>query len=127
MGDAAPPKSELYDFSDPKGLRNLFGPIRLYQLYAFDFKTFVGQGIPNDQYEIWLYDTTMLTITRITTATGSGRDSGFTSLGEYGTKIAFVSDADLLGQGIPDDKLEIWLYSLAKGQVYLPIVLKQSP
>jgi hypothetical protein len=41
-----------------------------------------------------------------------------------GTKIAFASDADLLGQGIPNGQFEIWLYGSSKQQLYLPLVLK---
>jgi Tol biopolymer transport system component len=76
---------------------------------------FLGQGLPNDQFEIWLYNTATLTVTRITTASAANRNSGYSnlpglSLSGDGSKIAFVSDSDFLGQGIPDGQYEIWLY-----------------
>jgi len=71
----------------------------------------LGQGVPDDQYEIWLYDTTTMTYTRITTATDASRDSMAPSLSADGTLVAFESDADLLGQGnIGDEQFEVWLY-----------------
>ena len=71
---------------------------------------FLGQGIPDDQDEIWLYDTRTMTFTRITVASDSDRDSSFPYLSADGTIIAFRSDSDFLGQGIPDDQKEVWLY-----------------
>jgi Tol biopolymer transport system component len=71
---------------------------------------FLGQGIVDDQYEVWLYDTTTMTLTRVTTASGSNRDSSIPSLSTDGIKVAFYSDSDFLGQGIVDDQYEIWLY-----------------
>jgi Tol biopolymer transport system component len=71
---------------------------------------FLGQGIPLWQYEIWLYDTTAMTLTRVTTASDSGRDSDGPSLSADGTIVAFRSDSDFLGQGIPYGQYEIWLY-----------------
>jgi Tol biopolymer transport system component len=73
----------------------------------------LGQGIPNDQYEIWLYHTTSMTVSRVTTASTNLRDSHFPSLSGNGAKIAFISDSDFLGQGIPQGQLEIWLSDLA--------------
>ncbi len=71
---------------------------------------FLGQGIPDDQWEVWLYDTATMTVTRVTTAAGSGnRDSWHPSLSGDGTKVAFWSDSDFLGQVITDDQSEIWL------------------
>ena len=61
---------------------------------------FLGQGIPQYQNEIWLYDTATMTVTRVTTAGGSGeRDNRHPSINSDGSKIAFYGDADLLGQG----------------------------
>jgi Tol biopolymer transport system component len=86
---------------------------------------FLGQGIPNDQAEIWLYDTMTMTVTRIT-ASGEGRDSYFPSLSADGKIVAFASDADFLGQGIPDNQFEIWLYRQYDYSGYLPVILKWS-
>jgi Tol biopolymer transport system component len=71
---------------------------------------FLNQGIPNNQFEIWLYDTTTMTLTRVTSASHPGRISFFPDVSADGTKVAFVSDSDFLDQGIADDQFEIWLY-----------------
>lgn len=71
----------------------------------------LNQGIADEQYEIWLYDTQTMTYTRVTTASHPERDSYAPSLSADGTKVVFYSDADLLGQGnVPDDQFEVWLY-----------------
>jgi Tol biopolymer transport system component len=69
---------------------------------------FFGQG--SNDYEVWLYDTILMTYTRITTASDIGRNSWFPSVNDDGTKITFASDSDILGQGIVDGQYEIWLY-----------------
>ena len=74
---------------------------------------FLGQGLPDDQFEIWLYNTATMTFTQITTASDSSRDSRDPSLSANGTKVAFESDNDFLGQGIPFGQVEIWLYDTA--------------
>lgn len=77
---------------------------------------FLNQGIPDEQYEVWLYDTATMTVTRVTTASDGNRDSGFAGsldINMDGSKLAFVSDSDFLGQGIPDAQREIWLYDTA--------------
>ena len=73
---------------------------------------FLNQGINDAQVEIWLYDTTTMTFTRITTASDDERDSSEPSLSADGTKVVFQSDSDFLGQGIPNDQIEIWLYDV---------------
>lgn len=78
---------------------------------AFDSNAdFFSQGILPTQYEIWLYDTAAMTLTRITTASPGNRDSYFPRLNSQGSKLAFTSDSDFLGQGIPPDQFEVWLY-----------------
>lgn len=74
---------------------------------------FLGQGIPDEQVEIWLYDVESKALTRITTASDGNRDSYMSSINADGTKIAITSDSDFLGQGIPDGQEEIWLYNTA--------------
>jgi len=69
-----------------------------------------GQGILSGQFEIWLFNTATMTLTRITTASEISRESHKPSINADGTKIVFESDSDFLGQGIPDDQFEIWLY-----------------
>ena len=61
--------------------------------------------------EIWLYDTSTMTLTRVTTSTG--RASTSPSINGDGTKIAFRSNVDFLGQSIPQWQQEIWLYDTA--------------
>jgi len=86
---------------------------------------FLGQGIPSSQSEIWSYDTRTMTLTRVTWASDSNRDSYGPSLSADGTIVAFHSDSDLLGQGIPDQQDEIWLKRILY-PIYLPLVLRQS-
>ena len=99
------------------GIRNSRGPSINSdgsKIAFYSDADFLGQGIPDDRFEVWLYDTATLTVTRVTSAAGSGdRDSRFPSINSNGAKIAFESDADFLGQGIPDDRFEVWLYDTA--------------
>lgn len=60
--------------------------------------------------EIWLYDVREEAFTRLTTTSVLGRDSEAAGINADGTKIVFHSDADLLGEGIPDGVDEVWLY-----------------
>jgi uncharacterized repeat protein (TIGR01451 family) len=76
---------------------------------------FLGQSIPDDQAEIWLYDTATMTVTRITTASPPGRDSYNPSISGDGTRVAFESDSDFLGQSLPQYDQEIWLYDATAG------------
>ena len=84
---------------------------------------FLGQGIPDSQFEIWLYDTTALTLTRLTTASASDRGSFNPNVSPNGARVAFYSDADFLGQGIPDSQFEIWRFDDFL-TVYLPLIVK---
>lgn len=70
----------------------------------------LGEGRPDNVYEIWLYDTVAMTYTRVTSATDLNRDNFHPGLNADGTLIAFQSDADILGEGHPDNVDEIWLY-----------------
>lgn len=71
---------------------------------------FFNEGIPAEQYELWLYDIASATLERITTASGPDRRSWPGALNANGTKIAFVSDSDFYGQGIAQDQHEIWFF-----------------
>ncbi len=73
----------------------------------------LNEGIAQYQWEIWLYDTTTLTFTRVTSATDANRDSYYPSLSGDGTVVAFRSTSDFLNEGRPDDLFEIWLYDTA--------------
>ena len=71
----------------------------------------LSQGLLDNWYEIFLYDTTTMTFTRITTASVSGRWSFMASINADGTKIAFQSDNNHLGGPLgPNDLYDIWLY-----------------
>jgi len=90
---------------------------------------FLGQGL--FQRAIWLYDTDTMTFTRVTTSSdGPNRESWLPSLNADGTKVAFVSDSDFLGQGIAQSQYEIWLFEDQSiivdppKTIYLPIILK---
>ena len=72
----------------------------------------LGQGIPDNQNELWLYDTATMTYTRVTTASNHDRGSSLPHLNAEGTLVAFSSDSDFLGQGIEDEQSEIWLYDV---------------
>jgi Tol biopolymer transport system component len=70
-------------------------------------------GRPDDVYEIWLYDTTTMTFTRITWASYDNRDTLYPSISGDGTVVAFDGDSDLLNEGIADQQWELWLYDTA--------------
>jgi Tol biopolymer transport system component len=68
---------------------------------------FHNEGLPAN-YFIWLYDAKTQALTRLTPRNG-GRDAFEPSISADGSKIAFWSDSDYLGQGLPDGQFEIWL------------------
>ena len=60
---------------------------------------------------IWIYDTSTMTYTRVTSGTDADRDSTVPSISGDGTRVAFISDADLLNEGeIGDNQYEVWLF-----------------
>ncbi len=73
----------------------------------------LNEGIADQQWEIWLYDTATLTYTRVTSASHANRDSYSPSLSGDGTVVAFYGDSDFLNEGRPDNQWEIWLYDTA--------------
>jgi Tol biopolymer transport system component len=85
---------------------------------------FLDEGRPDNVTEIWLYDTVGMTYTRVTSATGVGRNSSEPSLNASGTVIAFDSDCDFLDEGILDNQFEVWLHWW-EYRVYLPLVVRQ--
>ena len=87
----------------------------------------LNEGRPAYVWEIWLYDTTTLTFTRVTTASHSNRDSSAPSLSGDGTAVAFHGDSDLLNEGISQYVWEIWLWEEDYEYIYLPLVLRQYP
>ena len=75
-------------------------------------------------HEIWLYNTTTRTLDRVTIASPANRRSHLPSLSADGTAISFMSDSDFLGQGVPLNQFEIWLYQFLNHRVYLPLMLR---
>jgi Tol biopolymer transport system component len=84
---------------------------------------YFGQNIPQYQFEVWLYDTVAMTLTRVTYASDSDRASDRTTVSTDGLTLAFHSVSDLLGENILDSRDEIWIARLGH-RVYLPLVLK---
>lgn len=69
---------------------------------------FHSEGLGFNKY-IWLYDAKTTALTRLTPRINSLDYSDEPSISADGTKIAFHSDNDFLGQGIVDGQHEIWL------------------
>ncbi len=86
----------------------------------------LNEGIADGQQEIWLYDTTTLTFTRVTSGLYGMSNP---SLSGDGMVVAFRSSSDLLNEGRPDNVVEIWLWEEwlweeSEGR-YLPLVLRK--
>lgn len=71
---------------------------------------FLGQGVAAYQNEIWLYDTTTMTYTRITYASAPDRSCQYFTMDDDGTRFAMQSNADYLNESRPKSLQEIWLY-----------------
>jgi Tol biopolymer transport system component len=70
--------------------------------------------------DIFLYEpneTGRPALTRLTTASDTGRVSSGASISADGNRIVFHSDSDLLKQGIPQGTPEIWLYEVPTRQL----------
>jgi Tol biopolymer transport system component len=78
---------------------------------------FLGEGIANGTDEIWLYEVATATLTRVTVASDPARDSSDPSISADGARIAFASDSDFHGEGIPSGQTEIWFYDVATRQL----------
>ncbi len=95
------------------GSRFVFDPIMSRnggKIAFYSDSDFLNEGIPDNQQEVWLADTGTLSITRITEASDTNRDSAVWGISDDGTRLAIESDSDFLGQGIPDGLFEIWIY-----------------
>jgi RPA family protein len=86
---------------------------------------FLGQGIEDERWEIWLYDTTVMTYTRVTSASHNNRDSAWPSVSADGKVVTFQSNSDFLEEGLSDNTSEIWQYKKVQSWMYLPILLKE--
>jgi Tol biopolymer transport system component len=91
---------------------------------------FLNEGIPNNLREIWLYDTTAMTFTRLTTAQpyATTRDSRAPSISDDGYGVAFHSDSSFnLPFVLPDDQFEVWLFKQTTSKAYVPVLIKNFP
>ncbi len=87
----------------------------------------LGQGVPEGQVEIWLYDVSLNDLTRLTWSNHPAQDSEWARISGDGYGITFSSEADLLNDGtIPDKQNEIWYSSKLNvtDQVFMPVVVK---
>lgn len=87
-----------------------------------------AQSTPDPGWDIWLYDVATAEYTRVKTRT-SGRMNYMPEINADGTVVAFASDDDLLGQGIPQAQFEIWRMGtpalpVLDKHLYLPVVHK---
>jgi len=73
---------------------------------------FLGEGIMDTQYQIWLYDESASSLLRISNPIQEGRISVQPVLSDDGSTIAFISDCDFLGEGIEADNFHVWLYDV---------------
>ncbi len=80
---------------------------------------FLDEGLPNGTDEIWLYTVGRQELTRITAASDPQRDSRNPIISPDGGRIVFESDSDLLDEGLPAGRHQIWLYTIASGQFQL--------
>ncbi len=76
-----------------------------------------GPQQPTDINDIWLYDRADESLSRLTVATGRGRESTAAAMSADGNRIVFHSDDDLQGDGVPDGTDEIWLYEVSEGKL----------
>ncbi len=82
-------------------------------LVAFDSDAdFLNRGIPDNQFEVWLYSAETMTLTRVTTASASTRNSVDPEMSADGTMLAFRSDSDFFDQNIIAGQNEIWVYDV---------------
>jgi Tol biopolymer transport system component len=79
---------------------------------------FLGQSLPDDQFEIWLVDTTTMSFTRVTTSTGGG--SLYPTISGDGSTIVFISNADFLDEAAGNtlSEWEFWEYNISGGAFY---------
>jgi Tol biopolymer transport system component len=76
---------------------------------------FLGEGIPDDQSEVWIYDTVLRSYSRITTLSAPDRRVSAPAISQDGGKVVFHSDSDFNNEGIPLNQFEIWLYDVSNG------------
>jgi Tol biopolymer transport system component len=75
----------------------------------------LSEGLPPGTVEVWLYDTRSNALRRVTRASQPGRMSRYPAISADGSRVAFESDSDFLGEGIPRRQQEIWVYATEGG------------
>ena len=94
------------------------------RVFAFQSDSdFLNTSLPDNQFEIWLFETGTMTYTRLTYGSETNRDSFRPSLSANGFALAFQSDSDFHVDWIPDNQNEIWFTKL-RYWIYLPLVNK---
>lgn len=73
---------------------------------------YFNEGIENNQDEIWLYDTTTLTLTRLTSSSHTERDSFNPHISDDGLSVTFSSDSDFFNEGIQVGEYQAWQLDL---------------
>ncbi len=81
---------------------------------AFDSAADINGGNPEGNREVYLYDTSTMLFTQITSDTSE--DSRHPSINANGTRIAFDSAADING-GNPEGNREVYLYNTTTGMI----------
>ena len=81
---------------------------------AFDSPADINGGNPEGNREVYLYDTSTMLFTQITSDTSE--DSRHPSINANGTRIAFDSTADING-GNPEGNREVYLYNTTTGMI----------
>ncbi len=75
---------------------------------------FLNEGLPFQQYEIWLYDVVTGELTRLTDS-GPNRQSWYPRIDGNGRQVVFSSDGDFNNEGLVEDQNEIWHLDLVSG------------
>ena len=83
-------------------------------------RNLTGENADANQ-ELFLFDTTTNTFTQVTTATGSAIFSGSPTINAAGTRIAFLSNADLTGEN-PDGNREVFLATCLEEDTTPPVI-----
>jgi len=76
---------------------------------------FLGEGIEEDNFHVWLYDIPTSMLTRVTFIDGDGRGGTNPALTADGSQVVFDSKSDLLQEGLGAGQREIWHYDVASG------------
>ncbi len=100
--------------NSPVPLHNSFAPSISDDGTRIAFESYadlLDEGLHSD-YQIWFYDTTTGIYTRTTFSSGPVRNNLDPAISGDGTKIAFRTDSDLLGEGIKVGEIYLWLYDI---------------